>query len=468
MALNYKDKIGFLTIKNKIKKILINKFESLYSFLIANIGLIRYLYFLRQMNINNKKGINLKKYNIAIIYEDRIKNLINEFKNESQIGILILPRSLLSQGFKFFLRKYNFDRINLPYGEYDLDVYRSEKYMKARKKYINYCRWINNVLAQKYNCNNILIPKCNDDWAIDYIKSCEFDDFKVFIDDREGASTPKRNQIMPQRLKSIDLKFELMTTQNAIHKKVFVDSGFDERKIIINGAVQTDYWFKPKIWKDLYKTGIGLDKNKVKILFFSFGPRTYIYFYYGNEKRTWAPLSRDIHDVISEILIKYGNKIQIIYKFSGKVKRDSSEDLKRFRLQNKRFIDDKSLIFLGANFSSMDLIRHCQIIIGFQTTGMIEAMNTNSQIIYTAWGDLFQDIESTLLPLSNPKCLDICNSKQSFLEVLEEAILRENNNLEYSDFCYEERKKLIEMFFTYSDGNVSKRLVKLIASKLEK
>ena len=55
---------------------------------------------------------------------------------------------MLSQGFKFFLRKYNYDRKNLPYGEYDLDFYRSEKYKSARKKYIKYCRWINLVLLK--------------------------------------------------------------------------------------------------------------------------------------------------------------------------------------------------------------------------------------------------------------------------------------------------------------------------------
>tara|TARA_A100001388_G_C28762268_1_gene498507 strand:+ start:158 stop:1567 length:1410 start_codon:yes stop_codon:yes gene_type:complete len=466
MNYKFKENSKVDLLKRKLKKSLIIIFDNLSSYLVSNLSPIRYFYLLRQIRINNPRGVKNKKYNLGIIYEERIKYLVDQFQINNDVGVIIIPRTLLSIGFKFFLRKYNKDRQYLPYGEYDLDNFRSEIYKKNRNKYIKYARWINRILKAKYNCTNILIPKCNDDWSIDYISSCNLESIKVFIDDREGASTPKRNQIMPARLKGFDFKFELMTTQNSIHKQLFVDSGFDESKIIINGAVQTDYWKKKDTWLDLYKCNIGLDKQKIKILFFAFGPRTYVYFYYGNEARTWAPLSKDIHNVISEILNIYKDKIQIIYKFSGKIKRDSSEDLSSFCESNKRFIDNNSLLLLGSNISSMDLIRHCQIIIGFQTTGMIEAMNTSKQIIYTAWGEFYEEIENTLLPLSNEKCLDVCSSKEMFFETLQNAIIRESNKIKYSNFCPEERKKLIEKYFTYSDGNVSKRLVELISEKI--
>ena len=41
-----------------------------------------------------------------------------------------------------------------------------------------------------------------------------------------------------------------------------------------------------------------------------------------------------------------GAKAAQTHNQTGKIKRDSSEDLKRFRLHNKRFIDENSLIFL--------------------------------------------------------------------------------------------------------------------------
>ena len=51
-------------------------------------------------------------------------------------------------------------------------------------------------------------------------------------------------------------------------------------------------------------------------------------------------------------------------------------------------------------------------------------------------------------------------------DTLEKGIIREIKKIKYSDFSFEERKKLIEEYFSYSDGNVSKRLVKLISSRI--
>jgi len=466
MINKFRGKKNKLIIKSQFNKNILFLLDNLINYLISNFVFIRHFYFLRQLRVNNKKDLKNKKYSLGIVYEERIKYLVEEFENDSNINAIIIPRILIQRGFNFFLRQYNKDKKGLPYGEYDLDIYLSPTYNDNRKKFIKYCRWINKFLLKNYNCNNLLIPKCNDDWAIDYIKSCNIESTKVFIDDREGASTPKRNEVMPKRLKKLNFDYELMTTQNFIHKKLFVDSGFNSSKIIINGAVQWDYWNKKNSWQDLYKSNIGLDKQKIKILFFAFGPRTYVYFYYGNEKRTWSPLSKDIHDVMSQILRKYDEKIQIIYKFSGKMKRDSSNDLSRFCKYNQKFIDNNSLLLLGANFSSMDLIRHCKIIVGFQTTGMIEAMNTSNQIIYTAWGDFYKEIENTLLPLANEKCLDICSSKKMFFETLEKGIIRESKKIKYNNFSALERKKLIEKYFSYSDGNVSKRLADLIYKKI--
>ena len=38
----------------------------------------------------------------------------------------------------------------------------------------------------------ILMPKCNDDWTIDYIKVINESNIKLIIDDREGTITNQR------------------------------------------------------------------------------------------------------------------------------------------------------------------------------------------------------------------------------------------------------------------------------------
>ena len=311
----------------------------------------------------------------------------------------------------------------------------------------------------------ILMPKCNDDWTIDYIKVINESNIKLIIDDREGTITNQRLKTVPEKLRNLDLKFDLMTTHNSFHKALFVESGFASSKIKVNGATQSDYWSKPTFWKDLNEIDQNLNESLLKILFFSFGKRTYMNFYYGEEKRTWLPLIQDVNDVLIDILDQFYGKIQILYKFSGKLKRDTSEDVSRLIKKSQKHIKNKNLVFLDGSKSSFDLIRHCQAVLGFQTSGMIEAMNTNKPIIYSAWGDLYGDIKDTLLPLEDTNCLTVCKSKDELYESLCNLINNYDNRT-IKDNQEVSRAEFIEKYFTNSDGLVSDRLANIIYEKI--
>ena len=342
-----------------------------------------------------------------------------------------------------------------------MDFYRSERFKNSRLKFRNYCKSVNNFVRRYGNIDLILMPKCNDDWTIDYIKVINNEDIKLIIDDREGAITSQRLLTVPKKLRDLDLSFNLMTTHNSYHKSLFVKAGFPRSKIKINGATQSDYWFEPTYWKNLKEIDLNLSENLLKILFFSFGKRTYMNFYYGEEKRTWMPLIKDVNDVLLEILNKFEGKIQIIYKFSGKLKRDTSEDINRLIKVAKKHIDKNYLLFLDGSKSSFDLIRHSQAIVGFQTSGMIEAMNTNKPIFYSGWGNLYDDIGRTLLPLENNKCVTVSNSKEELYSNLCELI-NNYDKIKNQTKKRDHRTKLVEKFFAQSNGKVSLRLANLI------
>jgi len=256
-----------------------------------------------------------------------------------------------------------------------------------------------------------------------------------------------------------------MTTHNSTHKSLFVRSGFLSSKIKVNGATQSDYWSNSTYWKNLNEIDKNLREDLLKILFFSFGKRTYMNFYYGEEKRTWLPLIKDVNDVLIDILDKFYGKIQILYKFSGKLKRDTSEDIYRLINNSQKYIKNKSLIFLDGSKSSFDLIRNCQAILGFQTSGMIEAMNTNKPIYYVGWGDLYKDIKDTILPLEDSNCLTVCQSKDQLYDSLCNLINNYENITLQNDQKFS-RAKFVEKYFTKSNGLVSDRLANIIYERI--
>ena len=448
----------------KIIKILVIKLRTncIY-FLIIKSKSFRRFYFNRILNKFNPdlKNIDKNKKTLVIVWEERFNYLKSILLNDKKINLILLPRIFFSPGFKFFLNKYSKSQPNISLGEYNLDYYRSDKFKDNRLKFRNYCQSVNNFVRRYGNIDLILMPKCNDDWTIDYIKVINNEDIKLIIDDREGAITPQRLKTVPEKLRNLDLSFNLMTTHNSYHKSLFVKAGFPSSKIKINGATQSDYWLNPSHWKTLKEIDLKLSENLLKILFFSFGKRTYMNFYYGEEKRTWMPLIKDVNDVLIEILNKFEGEIQIIYKISGKLKRDTSEDINRLRKEAKKHIDKNYLLFLDGSKSSFDLIRHSQAIIGFQTSGIIEAMNTNKPIFYSGWGDLYNDIGESLLPIENSNCVTVSNSNTELYSNLCELI-NNYDDIGNQTMKRESRTQLVKKFFSQSNGKVSERLANLI------
>ena len=108
-------------------------------------------------------------------------------------------------------------------------------------------------------------------------------------------------------------------------------------------------------------------------------------------------------------------------------------------------------------------MRYSDIIVGFQTSGMIEAMNTDKTIIYTAWGDLYESIKDTLLPINTKDCVIDCKSKKDFSEKLSVVICNHLENKKQNTFSQKARLDLVDKYFSNSDGFVAERLSKLIS-----
>ena len=457
----------FLDLKKNLRRF----GTKLYFYLIIYSERVRNYYFeknFKKYNPNFNK-INRNKKTLVLIWEGRLVYLKDQIQKDNRVNLIIIPRLFFNPGWLVFLRNYHIAKSKTSLGEYSLDFYRSDIYEKDRIKFRQYCNLVHKFISKFIKIDMILVPKCNDDWSIDYIKVINESNIKLIIDDRESAITNQRLLKVPPKLKGIGLEFDIMTTHNKIHKDLFVKAGFPQSKICVNGAPQSDYWFKKTYWQKLSKLNSDLREDRIKILFFSFGERTYMNFYYGDEQRTWMPFIKEVNDVLIAILEKYHNRIQIIYKFGGKVKRDTSDDTGRFKNAVKKYVKNGSLIFMNNSISSYDLIRNSQLTVGFQTSGIIEAMNINKPIFYIAWGKLYDDIKKTLLPLEDENCLTVCSSKDSFFKNLAEFIESFENSTLNNQQINEQRKSrndLIDKYFANSDGLVCKRLANIIYNNI--
>ena len=312
------------------------------------------------------------------------------------------------------------------------------------------------------------MPKLNDDWIIDVIKGTKLTNTKVIVHDREYGITKKRMEIYPKHLIPIydDIKVDLLCLTNSTHYKFFELCGFPKEMLKITGNPITDRWYKKSNSLSRKQISPLLSKKKLLIVFFAFGKYNYLNFFYKGEKRNWDQLGRDYHEILFNLLVKYGDKIQIVYKLGGKPARDTFEDFENFTLKLEEGNLRESLIVLNSKTSTTDLLKVSDCVIGFQTLGLIEAMFTEQPIFHGGWGKLYDDIKETLMPLHSSKGLNYFESKNSMLNAISKFIEEEKVSTQPEDKKIA-RKKDIEKMYYIADGQSSKRLIKAIEDYLQ-
>jgi len=452
----------FIPIKTKQELIKLN--IRITSFFILNSKVVRDIFIKRTINKfpPNKKSLVNKKFSAWTIgsfwdSDGRFQWLEGICKKKN-INIIHLPRDLYRNVFAhlFYFQGY---QANAYKGEISINAFYSQKFVKQRAKYLNFCNEVAKSIADHYKVDIFLVFKLNDDWIIDLIRGIRSANFPVVVHDREHGITPKRMKIYPQYLKNFldDLKVDKICTSNKTHYDFFLKCGFDKRYLALTGKPDSDAWFiNSKISKKEISPKFN---NKYPLLtYFSFGQFNYLNFFYDDEKRNWLNLADDFHNVLIKVLKKFNGKVQIAYKLGGKSVRDSYPGFDDF-FQKVIYLNyQDSIIFLDGTTPTIDLLKVSDCIVGFHTLGIVEAMFTNKPICYGAWGDLFDDIKDTLIPFHKMKGLYFCKNPDSLRDCLIENLLN-NKKVKHQR---EERDKNIEEFFFKADGHSAERLFNVI------
>lgn len=389
-----------------------------------------------------------KKNKICIYYEPQFSYIVDELK-KSGYYLLYIDRRIFEYSFFKHLKNFILDQENNrelfcldTYDKYDSEI---SKYKKDLDKV---CKALKNVTRSKL----FILPKLNDPWIIQVVDRLTNNDWKTIVYDREGIVTPKRMEYVPETISKFKIDCNLIVTENEIHKSFFQkvkDYGNLNCEIIVNGNPRSDYWFKQKNINNISYTL----KRPRKYLYFAFGHKNYINFYYNRDPDSknynWTSLLKDIHDSLVDHFSNSDD--ELIYKTYHKSKRDYYEGVEALRsLSNVNFFDDE--------IQAADLIKESDVIIGFQTAALIETMFTNKPIIYCGWGEVYEKIKDTMIEyheLGKQNGVLHAKDKLSF-----QSLLKKKHGI--YDHNEEARSKFRYKYMFNKNGEVAKNFVNII------
>jgi hypothetical protein len=346
------------------------------------------------------------------------------------------------------------------HGESDIEVYYGPGIAEARKSFRQYCREAMIFIRDRYGVDVWFMPKLNDGWIIDVIMALRQMDELLVANDREGHIFPQRMSFYPPVLRNYvkDFQVDRLCLTNRGAWDFWIKSGFDSNKMVMTGKPCSDYWNRKDLWNTRSQIHPDLSDDRFLILYFSFGTNTLLNFYFPGEKRNWNDLNDAYHEVLLHILRKYHHKIQLVYKIGMKSARDYYHKFDEFEAEVSKLPDNKCFVKLGGAYSSLELMRNADAVVGFMTTGLIEAMFTDNPIIFGAWGQLYDDIKDRLFAYHKTKALIYAQSQEDLRSHLEDVIEGRGGNV-VDEEVLKARRKFREEFYFGADGNVSKRIL---------
>ena len=187
------------------------------------------------------------------------------------------------------------------------------------------------------------------------------------------------------------------------------------------------------------------------VLFFSFSPSAYIApDLYRTGEISWEKLFYDTHYSILDLAEAYPG-IEFIIKTHPQQKITDIDFIDRIKqLRNVYFSE-------GARVSN-HLIVNSNVVAGFLTTALIEAMVCGKPIVYSFWGDAKEKWKENIIPFHNSNALFVANNKEDFKKKIIECI----NLKEIPKSQVKARKIFINEFFNQCDGKSAKRTIDTI------
>lgn len=440
--------------------------ERLYPLLLAHGGPARRGLILNMVRrFNRSRRIDPEqargRFTIATIWEaDRRTEWIERRAKARDMFVYHIPRDVFLFAFRRFMRAYERD---YSLGEFSIQKYYRDEHKASRERFRRHAREALGIVRAAFGFDVLLIPKLNDDIFVDIIMAARQAGLPMVVHDREQANTPQRIDFYPPILSAYidDMVVDRLCVSNEEHRQFFERSGYPLERMVMTGRPDSDYWSFPEVWQARNAVHPALQPDKHWVVFFSFGRSNYLNFYFPDECRDWTPLIHDCSAVLLDFLRRHRDRVQLVYKIGTKPDRDSYPGFHEFRAAVDRECGPNAMVCLDGSYNSLDLVRMARAVVGFQTTGLYEAMFTENPIIYAAWGDLYECVKDRLLPLHRTEAVVHARSKEQLLAALEHAIGRQaDGGLKAS--VREARRIAREHQYFRPDGHATDRLLDVL------
>jgi hypothetical protein len=315
---------------------------------------------------------------------------------------------------------------------------------KERLAFREDCREIFHHLRRRCDFRVIVTASDNFWWIREFILVAREHGIKTVVMDKEGTRTPYAFEGETKRIRDFaPFMSDHIFVWSERQRRFWRQTGVSDDNITVIGQPRSDLFHieQTNHIDNMFTTARPL------ITLFSYEDTAYIPPYIARQRNvSWQQMKEETHDFIFRLA---GEARDFNFVIKTHPQQSDLIPLQRYQRDN--------LAVIGGSSVANELIQRSELIIGFQTTALIEAMSFDKRIIYTAWDPLFAELADDLLPFHAAAGIVSASSLKQFSDVCRRFVSGDDSDFQFSPDDIAARRAFADEYFHRPDGHVSER-----------
>lgn len=317
------------------------------------------------------------------------------------------------------------------------------------------CQRLFETIVERFRLSLVITANDNFFWVREFIAIAREHGVKTVVLDKEGTISPHSYEAEAKRGREFtpfvsDHVFVWSERQKAYWEKRQVPSD----RITVLGQPRSDLFFSD-VSEDVDQY---FPEKQPLVTHFSYMDTAYMPLeYVAKRSATWRCMKRQTNELMAFLSEEFPE-----YNFVVKChpqQPDVAEMRDRFERRNLRVIG-------GAEHGN-ELVRRSELIIGFQTTALIEAMFLGRRVIYTAWDSHLNELREELLPFERARGIVVAASPEQLGEVARRSLAGDVRDFAFSKGDLAARDEFVNQYFYRPDGQVCRRFFDAIGALIQ-
>lgn len=237
-----------------------------------------------------------------------------------------------------------------------------------------------------------------------------------------------------------------MLVSSEFHRRFWIDTGAPSEIVSVTGQPRFDFYREPDRWKSFKKLGLDVDPRKRTVLFFTYDASAYLPMWVREGLAPWLQMREETEEALLTLARERGHNI--VVKPHPQPSEDQTDHL-------EALAKNPGVFAVDGQADSRQLIVNSDVIIGFQSTVMFEAMAARKPTIYTYWTRPVLEAGDSILPFHRMgDALGIAHSADELIDLVRGAAPSS------TDASTQARDRIFEHYLGPLDGRATERCLR--------